>query len=162
MTDNAVEKARKAAEAAAAKLAEAEAAEDARQAQIAAERAERAREYDRDLLSRWTQIAADARDSEGNAAFKYDPNTMGFLEGLIRFAAAREKRRIVVQAAQNAESTLEIPVSQRTVPVGDRFYSVDVAAELTRIVEGEANRRVAEFSEAFEAKRNRAINGEAE
>jgi len=160
MTENAVEKARKAAEAAAAKLAEAEAVEASRQAQIATERAERAREYDRDLLSRWTEIAADARDSEGDATFKYDPNSMGFLEGLIRFAAAREKRRIVVQAAQNAESALEIPVSHRTVPVGDRFYSVDVAAELTRIVEGEANRRAAEFSEAFEAKRNRAINGE--
>ncbi|WP_409472864.1 hypothetical protein [Streptomyces sp. HC307] len=160
MTENALEKARKAAEKAAAALADAEAAEDARLAQIAAERAERARDYDRDLLSRWTQIAADARDSEGTGAFEYDPNTMGFLEGLIRFAAAREKRRIVVQAAQNAESTLEIPVSQRTVPVGDRFYSVDVAAELTRIVEGEASRRVAEFSEAFDAKRQEYINGE--
>jgi hypothetical protein len=162
MTENAVEKARKAAEAAAAKLAEAEAAEDARLAQIAAERAERAREYDRDLLSRWTEIAAEARDSEGYEPLEYDPNTMPFLEGLIRFAAAREKRRIVVQAAQNAESALEIPVSQRTVPVGDRVYSVDVAAELTKIVENEANRRVAEFSEAFEAKRNRAIDGEGQ
>ncbi|WP_327727030.1 hypothetical protein OG250_06660 [Streptomyces sp. NBC_00487] len=162
MTAIDVEKARKAAEAAAAKLAEAEAVEAARQAQIAAERAERAREYDRDLLSRWTQIAADARDSESAGSFEYDPNTMGFLEGLIRFAAAREKRRIVVQAAQNAESTLEIPVPQRTVPVGDRFYSVDVAAELTRIVEGEASRRVAKFSESFEAKRERFISGEAE
>ncbi|MEE1754846.1 hypothetical protein [Streptomyces sp. SP18CS02] len=161
MTENAVEKARKAAETAAAKLAEAEAAEDARLAQIAAERAERAREYDRDLLSRWTEIAAEARDSEGDRDLEYDPNTMPFLEGLIRFAAGREKRRIVLQAAQNAESTLEIPVSQCTVPVGDRIYSVDVAAELTRIVESEVNRRVTDFAEAFEAKRNRAIDGEA-
>jgi hypothetical protein len=103
-----VEKARKAAEAAAERLADAEAAEDARLAQVAAERAERAREYDRELLSRWAEIATEARDSEGYKALEYDPNTMPFLEGLIRFAAAREKRRIVVQAAQNAESTLEI------------------------------------------------------
>ena len=159
MTENAVEKARKAAEAAAAKLAEAEAAEDARLAQIAAERAERAREYDRKFLARWTEIAHEAVESEGDMSSDYDPGTMAFLEGLIRFVAGREKRRTVLNHAQNAEATLGISTAQSTVPES-RHYSLDVAGYLTKIVEDEAARRHSEFAEALEAKRRRFINGE--
>ncbi|MFF7389173.1 hypothetical protein ACFZAE_12120 [Streptomyces scabiei] len=161
MTENAVEKARKAAEAAAAKLAEAEAAEDARLAQIAAERAERAREYDRDFLAHWTEIAREAVESEGDKSADYDPGTMGFLEGLIRFAAGREKRQTVLMHAQNAESALGISTAQSTVPEA-RHYSLDVVGYLTQIVEKEAARRHQEFADALEAKRNRAIDGEGQ
>ncbi|MEW9519339.1 hypothetical protein [Streptomyces tubercidicus] len=159
MIENAVEKARKAAEAAAAKLAEAEAAEHARLAQIAAERAERARDYDRDFLAHWTEIAREAVESEGDKSADYDPSTMGFLEGLIRFVAGREKRRTVLTHAQNAESALGISTAQSTVPEA-RHYSLDVVGYLTKIVEDEAARRHGEFADALEAKRNRAIDGE--
>jgi hypothetical protein len=159
VTENAIEKARKAAEVAAAKLAEAEAAEAARQAEIAEQRAERAREYDRDFLARWTEIAREAVESEGDKSADYDPSTMGFLESLIRFAAGRAKRQTVLSHAQNAEATLGISTAQSTVPEF-RHYSLDVVGYLTRIVEDEAARRHSEFADALETKRNRAIGGE--
>ncbi|MFE7954287.1 hypothetical protein [Streptomyces sp. NPDC057413] len=152
---NDLEKARKAAEAANAKLAELEAQEAARQAQEAAQRREREEEYARGFLKGWRDRAAEA--ASVSTSDEYDPDTMGFLEGLIRFAAAREKRRIVLDEARRAESVLEVPTS--TIPP-DRFYQLDVIGHIERIIRSEAARRVAEFEAELEAERERFINGE--
>ncbi|MFD5207746.1 hypothetical protein ACFWNF_12580 [Streptomyces anulatus] len=161
MTDNAVEKARKVAEAAAAKLAEAEATEAIRQAEIAAQRAERAAVYDQDFYARWPEISRQAVESEGDRIADYDPEGMGFLEGLIRFAAGREKRRLVIQHAQSAEVALGVPAAKRTVPISDREYKLDILGYLTSIVEKEAERRSTVFAEELEAKRAKYISGGA-
>ncbi|MGV2916370.1 hypothetical protein [Streptomyces alfalfae] len=157
-TQEDLEKARKAAERAAAKVAELEAAEAARLDAVTAKRLERTREYDTDFHARWPELAQKAKDSEG-ALIDYDPKTMGFLENLIRFAAAREKRRIVLDHARRAESTLGISSAQSTVP-DDREYALDVVGYLNRIVTNESRRRAAEFADALEGQREEFINGQ--
>ncbi|MEW2454382.1 hypothetical protein [Streptomyces albus] len=159
MTAIDLEKARKAAEAAAAKLAEAEAAEAVRQVEIAAQRAERTREYDADFHRRWREVSDAALHDADVAPVEYDPETMGFLENAIRLVTSRGKRRIVLDHAKRAETTIGIPSHQSTVP-DDRYYSFDFAAMVTEIVQKEAGRRVAEFADALEAEREKFINGE--
>ena len=154
---NELEKARKAAEAAKAKLAELEAQEAARQAQEAAQRREREEEYARGFLRGWRDRAYEAASVDPYN--EYDPTTMGFLEGLVRFAAAREKRRIVLDEARRAESVLGVPSAQSTIPP-DRAVQLDVLGHIERIVRQEAARRAAEFEAELEAERERFINEE--
>ncbi|MFG2789938.1 hypothetical protein [Streptomyces sp. NPDC048419] len=158
-TQDELQKARKAAEAAQAKLAKLEAEEALRRDADAAKRAERTAEYDAAFHSRWRQVADEAKASEGSTDVEYDPETMGFLEGLIRFATGRGKRRIVMEHAQRAESTLGISSAESTVP-DERPFTLDIIGDITRIVEREAGRRTAEFADALEAEREAFINGE--
>ncbi|MFZ4300994.1 hypothetical protein ACOZE3_24150 [Streptomyces cinereoruber] len=159
MTAIDLEKARKAAEAAAAKLAEAEAVETARQAEIAARRAERTQEYDAEFHRNWRKIAEQAQNGEDLATVEYDIETMGFLENAIRLSVFQGKRRIVQDHARRAESTIGIPSNQSTIP-DDRYYGFNFAEMVTGIVQKEASRRVAEFADEMEAKRQAFINGE--
>ncbi|MCX4831194.1 hypothetical protein OG746_20880 [Streptomyces sp. NBC_01016] len=152
-----LDKARKAAEAAQAKVAKLEAEEALRRDAAAAKRVDLTRKYDTEFHSRWTELAAKARDSEG-APVDYDPKTMGFLEDLVRFAAGREKRRIVLDHARRAETTLGISSTQSTVP-DEREYTLDVVDYLKWIVVNESRRRAAEFADALEAEREAFING---
>jgi hypothetical protein len=160
MTTPDLEKARKAAEVAAAKLADAEAAETARQAEIAAQRAERTQQYDADFHRQWRRVSDAAQNAEDVAPIEYDPETMGFLESAIRLVTRQGKRSAVLNQARRAETTIGIPSNQSTVP-DERNYSFDFAAMVTEIVKKEAGRRVAEFADELEAKRERFINGEA-
>jgi hypothetical protein len=160
MTTTDLEKARKAAEVAAAKLAEAEAAEAVRQAEIAEQRAERTREYDADFHRRWRKVSDSAVHDADVAPIEYDPETMGFLENAIRICTARGKRAAVLNHARRAESTIGIPSNQSTVP-DDRHYSFDFAEMVQAVVNKEAGRRVAEFADELEAKRQAYINGDA-
>ncbi|MFE3407334.1 hypothetical protein ACFXMT_03140 [Streptomyces mirabilis] len=155
MTENALEKARKAAEAAAAKLAEAEAAEAARQAEIAAQRRKREREYSEGFLSRWSELASDAAAHE--RVSDYDPGSMGFLEGVIRMATAREKRTAVLTEAQRAENVLAVPVDKRAVP-DSRHYTLDILGHLEEIIRSEVERRTAVFADALTNERESYVN----
>ncbi|MDX2804858.1 hypothetical protein [Streptomyces scabiei] len=157
-TQEELEKARKAAERAAAKVAELEAAEATRLDAEAAKRLERTREYDAGFHARWPELAQKANNSEG-APIDYDPKAMGFLENLIRFAAGREKRRIVLDHARRAESTLGMVAKERNVP-DERPYTLDVVSYLNEIVRKESNRRAAELADSLEGEREKFINGE--
>ncbi|MFC8173086.1 hypothetical protein [Streptomyces sp. NPDC057325] len=159
MTATDLEKARKAAEAAAAKLAEAEAVEAARQAEIAARRAERTQEYDAEFHRNWRKIADEVQNGEDLVTVEYDVETMGFLENAIRLSVFQGKRLVVQNHARRAESTIGVPSNQSTIP-DDRHYSFNFAEMVTNIVQKEAGRRVAEFSDEMEAKRQAFINGE--
>ncbi|MFI1834026.1 hypothetical protein [Streptomyces olivaceoviridis] len=157
MTDAKLQKAREAALKAQRELEALEAAEAEKAAKLAAEREGRAREYDRDFLGGWQALAAEVATVERDAD-TYDPATMGFLEGVIRLAAAREKRRYVLQAAQSAEATMGIPSSHSTVPES-RPYALDVLGHITGIIEREAARRAGEFADELDAKREAYVNG---
>ncbi|MGV9322463.1 hypothetical protein [Streptomyces sp. NPDC003660] len=157
MTDPKLQKAREAAAKAQRELEALEAAEAENAAKLAAEREERALKYDRGFFKDWRALAEKAVSYERDAD-TYDPATMGFLEGVIRLAAAREKRRYVLQAAQRAEATMGIPSSQSTVPES-RHYSFDVVGHITGIIEREAARRAAEFADELDAKRETYVNG---
>ncbi|MGW2038605.1 hypothetical protein [Streptomyces virginiae] len=165
MTDNSraatqdeVDKARAAAEAAAAKLAKLQAAQDSRAAQEAAQRAERELEYARMFFADWRQRADDSKETAGTSSVSYDPETMGFLEGLICIGVRRENRRAVLEAAQRAESIMGIPTGQSTVPES-RYYSPDIAAHINQIIGAEVTRRNAEFRDALDAEREKFISG---
>ncbi|MEU2605935.1 hypothetical protein [Streptomyces albus] len=154
---NELEKAQKAAEAAQKALAEAEAKEAARQAEIAAQRRKRESEYAENFLSRWQELAQDAAQVD-QASNEYDPKTMGFLEGVIRFAAAREKRAAVLTAAQQAEHTLGVPSNRTTVPES-RPYALNITQHIEAIIKAEVSRRVGEFTDKLEAEREKFVNG---
>ncbi|MFC9285343.1 hypothetical protein [Streptomyces sp. NPDC057052] len=157
MTDAKLEKVRAAAAKAVEELATLEAAEAAKAAQNAAEREERAREYSRDFLTRWHELANDVADDYENAD-TYDPDSMAFLEGLVQFATAREKRRHVLSEAQLAESVLGVPSNESMVPES-RYYSLDVVGHIENIVRKEVTRRAASFAEELEAQREAHVNG---
>jgi hypothetical protein len=160
MTDTKLQKAREAAAKAQRELEALEAAEAERAAKLAAEREERAREYSRDFLANWQELAREATKTE-RPTMDYDPVALGFLEGLIQFAASREKRRHVLQFAQDAESTLGVPSNMTTIPSNDRPYEIDVVSVLQQVVRREAGRRAAEFADELAAKREAFINGKA-
>ncbi|MFD7081649.1 hypothetical protein [Streptomyces sp. NPDC059918] len=159
-TQDEIEKARAAAEAAAAKLAKLQAAQDSKAAQEAAQRSERELVYARAFHAGWRQRASDAYDAAGNSTTAYDPETMGFLEGLIRMNVKRENRRAVLEAAQRAESIMGVPTSQSNVPEA-RYYSPDIAAHINQIIGTEVTRRNAEFRDALDAEREKFISGKA-
>ncbi|MEV0139348.1 hypothetical protein [Streptomyces globisporus] len=157
MTANKLEKARAAAAKAAEELAALEAAEAAEAAQTDAERKERAREYSRDFLARWHELANDAVN-DYERADTYDPDSMAFLEGLIQFATAREKRRHVLSEAQLAEAALGVPSNESRVPE-NRYYSLDVVNHIENIIRKEVTRRATPFAEELEAQREAYVNG---
>lgn len=157
MSNPKIDKARAAAEKARQELEALETAEAENAAKLAAEREERALQYDREFFKDWRALAEEAVSYERDSD-TYDPATMGFLEGMIRLAAAREKRRYVLQAAQRAEATMGIPSSQSTVPES-RHYSFDVVGHITGIIEREAARRAAAFGGELDAKREAYVNG---
>ncbi|MFJ2568569.1 hypothetical protein ACIO02_37610 [Streptomyces sp. NPDC087568] len=157
MTENAIEKARKAAQSAAEKLAELEAAEQQKAAEKAAQRREREREWAKGFLSRWSELAREATKVD-RTSDEYDPNTMGFLEGVIRFAAAREMRTAVLTEAERAEHVLEVPSNKTTVPQ-PRPYPLDITSHMEAIIKSEVRRRVAEFADKLEAEREEFVNG---
>ncbi|MFD3676053.1 hypothetical protein [Streptomyces sp. NPDC058613] len=159
-TQDEIEKARAAAEAAAAKLAKLQAAQDEKTAQEAVQRAERELEYARTFHAGWQQRASDAVATAGTSAVEYDPETMGFLEGLIRMGVGRENRRAVLEAGQRAESIMGIPTAQSTVPEA-RFYSPDIVAHINQIIGAEVTRRNAEFRDSLDTEREKFISGEA-
>ncbi|MGW1187527.1 hypothetical protein [Streptomyces sp. NPDC002559] len=154
---NELEKAQKAAEAANAKLAEAQDAEAERVAQIAAKRREREREFSKGFLSNWRERRDDAGQFERYPVADYDRQTMGFLEGIISWVEAREKRRYVLDAAMRAEAVLDIPSNQSTIPES-RYYSPDIVAHINEIIQAEASRRAAEFADNLEAEREKFVN----
>jgi hypothetical protein len=153
---NEIEKARKAAEEAKAKLEALEAQEAARQAQEAAQRREREEAYAKRFLADWRDRASKAAKHEPD--YTYDPKTMGFLEGLIRFAEARGRRAVVLDEARRAEAMLGTPSHQSVIPDA-RPYQLDVIGHIERIVRAEAQRRVAEFADELEAQRERFVEG---
>ncbi|MEV6732070.1 hypothetical protein [Streptomyces sp. NPDC051364] len=159
-TQDEIEKARAAAEAAAAKLAKLQAAQDSKDAQEAAQRAERELAYARAFHAGWRQRADDSKAVAGTTSVSYDPETMGFLEGLIRMGVGRENRRAVLEAAQRAESIMGVPTSQSNVPEA-RYYSPDIAAHINQIIGTEVTRRNAEFRDALDAEREKFISDEA-
>jgi hypothetical protein len=156
MSSNAVDKARAAAQKAAEDLAALEGAEVEKVAQIEAERRERRLEYDRAFLADWSKLADEV--TSNRASTEYDPKTMGFLEGVIQFAAGRAKRTAILYAAQNAETHLGLMASERTVPE-PRGYPLDIMGHIERIVQGEAQRRAADFAVELDAKREAFVNG---
>ncbi|WP_328561807.1 hypothetical protein [Streptomyces coelicoflavus] len=156
MTDVKLQKARAAAAKAAEELAALEAAEAAKAAQIAAEREERAREYSRDYLTRWRELASNATKYE--RVDTYDPESMGFLEGIVRMATGREKRSHILNEARRAESVLEVPMDKTGVP-DDRHFELGIVAHIERIIREEVRRRSAEFAEELEAQREAYVNG---
>ena len=151
-----LEKARKAAQVAAEKLAKLEAEEAARQAEIAAQRREREEAWSAQFLETWFQRAAEATEYE--KVNDYDPNTMGFLEGLIRFAAARMKREHVLNEARRSESILGVSIYQSVIPES-RYYEIGIVQHLEQIVRKEAERRAAEFADQLDAEREQFISG---
>ncbi|MFD3933773.1 hypothetical protein ACFWSF_00400 [Streptomyces sp. NPDC058611] len=159
-TQDEIDKARAAAEAAAAKLAKLQAAQDEKTAQEAAQRAERELEYARSFHAGWRQRASDGVHAAGTSTVAYDPETMGFLEGLIRMGVGRENRRAVLEAAQRAESIMGISSAQSNVPES-RYYSPDIAEHINRIIGAEVTRRNAEFRDALDAEREKFVSGEA-
>ncbi|WP_405446562.1 hypothetical protein OG350_09725 [Streptomyces achromogenes] len=153
---NELEKAKKAAEAAQKALAEAEAKEAARQAEIAAKRAEREKEYAASFLSGWRERAGKVGESDPKT--EYDPNTMGFLEDVIRAVTKREMRRVVVDEAQRSERILSVPSNQSTVPEV-RHYAFNAVDYIGKIIDQEAARRAGEFAAELEAEREKFVNG---
>ncbi|MGC5235458.1 hypothetical protein [Streptomyces albogriseolus] len=151
-----LEAARKAAEEANAKLAELEAEAAAKAAEEAAQRREREEAYAREFLKGFRDRASEAADYKSD--FTYDPKTMGFLEGLIRFAEARGKRAVILDEARRAERMLGVPSHQSVVP-DDRPYQMGVVAHIERIIREEAQRRVAKFIDEIEAERERFVEG---
>jgi len=154
--NNELEKARKAAEEAKAKLEALEAEAAAKAAEEAAQRREREKAYAREFLKDWRDRTNEAAAYKPD--YSYDPKTMGFLEGLIRFAEARGRRAVVLDEARRAEAMLGTPSNQSVVPDA-RPYQLGVIEHIERIVREEAQRRVAEFADELEAQRERFVEG---
>lgn len=159
-TQDEIEKARATAEAAAAKLAKLQAAQDSKDAQEARLRAEKELAYARQFHAGWRQRASDAVADVSKFDVTYDPKTMGFLEGLIRFGVARENRRAVLEYAQGAENVMAYTPAQRNVPES-RPYSLDIAQHINKIISTEVTRRNSEFRDELDSEREKFITGGA-
>jgi hypothetical protein len=154
MTDAKLQKAREAAAKAQRELEALEAAETDKAATLAAERKERAREYAERFLGTWRSLASEVTAS--SASTEYDPDTMGFLEGVIQWATGREMRRAVTTEAENAEHTLGI--SRSTVPQTE-LYTLDIASHIDSIIHEEVTRRADVFRAKLAAEREAYVNG---